>query len=595
MRRFRPRAAFLAAALASSCALHEARAADDAAPAACARPQTQAAAREDHSAQWAIVRDEFYSQDQGSRIMPLAWMRALKTTDGRPFLEDGLARYFYLPNPVSPANPEGLPVGFHVSGTSGARFVGVTCAACHTREISVGGETRRIDGGPALADFQRFLVDLDEAALRVLRDPAAFAVFAPEALGVPDPDAIDVETLRLDLAAWSGRYHALISRALDGVTWGRGRLDAVSMIFNRLTGLDLGEDPTRLIADNIHRAGAPTRYPFLWNAARQDKTQWPGFADNGSDILALPRNLGEVLGVFAAFEPAKSPALHPLLQYDYLSKNSANFDGLAKLERWMRLIDPPKWPFGPLDAALVEKGAGLFESRCAQCHGEAPGQTQFPNVKTWRTCLADVGTDRAEYLVLTRRANPGALEGAQIPGLVQPLAPDAFAVDVLAVATLGSILQNHLRETLQNPLALLPRLRSGNLPPSLDGLQGAFRSIQHIKELSKGFDQPATKFPYEARVLYGIWAAAPYLHNGSVASLDDLLKPAAQRRASFSVGPAYDVEKVGLAETQPDGATTLTTTGCEDVLSGDSRCGHEYGTDLDDADRRALIEYLKQL
>ncbi|MGB8900889.1 MAG: hypothetical protein WCC90_17330, partial [Methylocella sp.] len=41
-----------------------------------------------------------------------------------------------------------------------------------------------------------------------------------------------------------------------------------------------------------------TRYPFLWNAARQDKTQWPGFAKNGIDLLGLARNLGEVYGVF---------------------------------------------------------------------------------------------------------------------------------------------------------------------------------------------------------------------------------------------------------------------------------------------------------
>ena len=78
------------------------------------------------------------------------------------------------------------------------------------------------------------------------------------------------------------------------------------MIFNRLTGLDLGPPPSYLIPGNIQKAAAPVRYPFLWNAAIQDHTQWPGFADNGNTILGLARNLGEVYGVFATFAPQKA-------------------------------------------------------------------------------------------------------------------------------------------------------------------------------------------------------------------------------------------------------------------------------------------------
>jgi len=105
---------------------------------------------------------------------------------------------------------------------------------------------------------------------------------------------------------------------------------------------------------------------------------------------------------------------------------------------------------------------------------------------------------------------------------------------------------------------------------------------------------PQGTFVYEARVLKGIWAAAPYLHNGSVASLAELLKPAAQRTKDFKVGPAYDTKNVGLAAEQ-DTAFTLETTGCEDRASGNSRCGHEYGTQLPDGDKKALLEYLKTL
>jgi hypothetical protein len=79
--------------------------------------------------------------------------------------------------------------------------------------------------------------------------------------------------------------------------WGVGRLDSVQMISNRLTGLDLGPPPSSVIFDNIVQADAPVRYPFLWNAARQNRTQRLGFAANGNDLFALSRKLGQVFGV----------------------------------------------------------------------------------------------------------------------------------------------------------------------------------------------------------------------------------------------------------------------------------------------------------
>jgi hypothetical protein len=114
------------------------------------------------------------------------------------------------------------------------------------------------------------------------------------------------------------------------------------MIFNRLTGLDIGPPPTYMIPENIKPATAPVRYPFLWNAAIQDKTQWPGFADNGNNILGLARNLGEVYGVFGVFHPKKES--WRLLGIDYLHNNSANFQGLHALEDLVRKIGAPKWP-----------------------------------------------------------------------------------------------------------------------------------------------------------------------------------------------------------------------------------------------------------
>jgi hypothetical protein len=90
-------------------------------------------------------RDEFYSLDQGSRIMPLSWINALKLPDGTPFMADSLRRYGFLPNDASPAR---LPVGFTAAGQPGDEAIGMTCAACHTRQIEFDDKAYRIDGGP---------------------------------------------------------------------------------------------------------------------------------------------------------------------------------------------------------------------------------------------------------------------------------------------------------------------------------------------------------------------------------------------------------------------------------------------------------------
>src|SRR5206468_134170 len=152
----------------------------------------------------------------------------------------------------------------------------------HTRQITVGGKSYRIDGGPAVADFQSLLADLDAAMGRVLASDAAFRDFAWAVLGSTADDN-DVLALRTEADAWYLRHHTLMTRALPKAPWGPARLDAVGMIFNRLTGLDIGPPPSYLIPDNIKPADAPVRYPFLWNAPIQDQTQWPGFADNGND------------------------------------------------------------------------------------------------------------------------------------------------------------------------------------------------------------------------------------------------------------------------------------------------------------------------
>ena len=533
----------------------------------------------DQGAGWTdATRADFYSRDQGSQIMPLAWLEALEQPRGTPFLADSLGRYGYLANP---ANNNFLPVGFTAAGPEGSEIAGMSCAACHTRQISVGGSEYRIDGGPAIVDFQSFLADLDTAVGAVLASDAAFQAFARRVLGATAQPA-DVAALRQAVELWHLRYHTLMTRALPAEPWGPGRLDAVAMIFNRLTGLDLGKPPGYLIPENIQPAEAPVRYPFLWNAAVQDQTQWPGFADNGSPVLGLARNLGEVYGVFATFHPRKDN--WRILGVDYSSDNSANFDGLTKLEELVRKLGPPRWPW-PLDEAMAAAGKAIYErpatqGGCSECHGITKGAVRFPDYQTWATPVQNVGTDTREFELLSRTARSGALEGARIPFVTSPLKPTDTAFNILATSVLGSVIQHYL------PFAATTQTSppvTFKMPPQLSDLPGAFRA-----------PAPAAA-AYEARVLEGIWAAAPYLHNGSVPTLAELLKPAAERVAAFKIGPSYDLVNVGIATEQTSFDQILTTTDCSDLSSGNSRCGHEFGTSLPQAEKQALLEYLKTL
>ena len=78
-------------------------------------------------------------------------------------------------------------------------------------------------------------------------------------------------------------------------------------------------------------------------------------------------------------------------------------------------------------------------------------------------------------------------------------------------------------------------------------------------------------------------------------TLAELLKPSSQRAKTFALGTKYDVDNIGLAATQDPPGVNRTATGCDQLNSGDSNCGHEFGTTLTDPEKKALLEYLKTL
>ena len=97
---------------------------------------------------------------------------------------------------------------------------------------------------------------------------------------------------------------------------------------------------------------------------------------------------------------------------------------------------------------------------------------------------------------------------------------------------------------------------------------------------------------YTAVPLNGLWLRAPYLHNGSVPSLADLLEPPERRPQEFWRGyDVYDPANVGFVSSGPEARRVGTLHNVS--RPGDSNAGHLYGTQLPAERKRALLEFLK--
>ena len=93
---------------------------------------------------------------------------------------------------------------------------------------------------------------------------------------------------------------------------------------------------------------------------------------------------------------------------------------------------------------------------------------------------------------------------------------------------------------------------------------------------------------YWAASMPGVWARSPYLHNGSVRTMAELLTPPNERAKTFHRGSrVYDPILMGFTD---DGSYVFDTS-----VPGNANTGHDYGTKLDTEEKRDLMEYLKTL
>jgi mono/diheme cytochrome c family protein len=579
-------------------------------------------------------RDTFYHLEEGSEVFPVSWFLALESEDGNGLFAENLERFGLIPNRQGPTNPLGLPVGLTAAPTRdlkqfGVQMLGVNCAACHVAELTYNGNRLRLDGAPSRFNTSAFYGALATATLRTIdirdgpdrliafirrrkagenpalsadeaarsarlqpalagleRDPAAAfdQAFKDQLTGVLNAEATN-ETLDLNkdvvLRADSPAFPEATERFSADLT--KGLADP------RVMGI---VPPASAASPEMREAGGVSelRSSILPSFIKDAVTTFRLLKARASFLLSLneansSKNLVPGYGRVDAFggarnlvwrdnaQPLTGPVSYPdLWAFDSLAwvhwdgnttsvleRNIGQALGLGAvldratkistvsvvnlhtLEVLARKIAPPRWDdsiLGAVDSSRAAAGKPLFDEHCASCHVQQVGK-EF-TLKD----LGGVDANRAANFTVPVGNRPNA---EVIAELLRDVKLKAFEEKKLTPEQ---------REVMERGRPA--RWRSHNM--------------------------------YVARPLVGIWASAPYLHNNSVPTLYDLLLPAAQRPSVFFTGDSeYDPVNIGIRTTN-DGSRRFKF---DTALSGNRNTGHEFGTALNDDQRRSLLEYLK--
>jgi hypothetical protein len=215
---------------------------------------------------------------------------------------------------------------------------------------------------------------------------------------------------------------------------------------------------------------------------------------------------------------------------------------VLRTAKWLETAQPPPYPYS-IDAPLAWQGKPIYEQYCAGCHGtrEPPFRHDPPqaNEKVGTVVpIEKIGTDRW-----------------RLDSYTWPLAVN------------------------QSTLYAGYEKDWGFDPPYP-------QRFSHFRK------QPG----YANSPLDGIWLRAPYLHNGSIPNLRELLEPSANRTKVFFRGnDVYDPQNVGFVSNvaEQNGKTFFRF---DTAAPGNGNRGHEgweFGTALRAEQKRALLEYLK--
>lgn len=596
-------------------------------------------------------RQKYYFTPQGAGLKDIrySWFVNLEMPFGTQRLADPavLGRYGFLVDEPTPANPDRLPVGFtkHFDRQLNEELLDITCAACHTGQIQItrDGRTRamRIDGGSAIhaftdSNFGSFLPTLIASLTSTAANPFKFNRFARRVLGSTYPEGR--WTLHKELRSVIGTFLALAwnekVHGLSPTQEGFGRTDALARIANTVFA-------ENLVAINYAVGNAPVSYPPVWNIWKFDWVQY-----NASVSQPMARNIGESMGVGAkyALVDRYGRPLPPAERF----RSTANIQGLRDIELTLWKLQPPEWPedmLGAIDVAKAKRGEELFEKHCEKCHGpftappalktrNAPLKKDYEPEWLVRTvCVGDIGTDpntalnfansevditrtgltaadlrqvaRSELALWNQRqAVYLKSEIARLGLLTTPEAAKQKAAFEVELAALGKNMEQTLSQIDPAKLSVGAALSYlGTLIRKHAYADLGYSQAQQDEMDGFGIlDLPQVIYAYKPRPLAGIWATPPFLHNGSVPTVYDLLTPAAQRPKTFQAGSReYDPVKLGLA--QVTGYWTFDTS-----LDGNRNTGHEFkdgyveadrpsnghiGPLLSHEDKLAIIEHLK--
>jgi hypothetical protein len=235
---------------------------------------------------------------------------------------------------------------------------------------------------------------------------------------------------------------------------------------------------------------------------------------------------------------------------------------------------------GKIDRKKAAEGKVLFVANCTRCHNSYPYTWTAPN--KYGKSFIEVGLVQQKYV----GTDPGQFEDIRpytITGQLAPYLPGPFAgKDLIPTGALYVILQKEVLETALSKLQLTDEEKL---------------KIHGYREFPLPSPTPGV---YKAAPREGVWATGPYLHNGSVPNLYEMLIPAAQRTKKFYVGREFDPVKVGVDTSGNSGKFLVDTT-----IRGNSNAGHSFengpmgngviGPLLTEEQRWALVEYLKSI
>jgi hypothetical protein len=107
----------------------------------------------------------FYNTTQGSDLLPYDFFVSLEQDKSEELFRspENINRYRYLPQKKTKSNPDALPLGMVADTYRGKKYMGFTCAACHTSQVNYNGVGIRIDGGAGAADMDSFMNGLQSA------------------------------------------------------------------------------------------------------------------------------------------------------------------------------------------------------------------------------------------------------------------------------------------------------------------------------------------------------------------------------------------------------------------------------------------------